>query len=95
MTAYMIFTRESTQDQTALDAYRAKVRDTFDGYAHKVLAAYGAQQVLEGKPAEATVILEFPSLAAARAWYDSEAYQQVAQHRLQGSRHRVVLIEGL
>ncbi|MHB9837551.1 DUF1330 domain-containing protein [Paraburkholderia terrae] len=95
MTAYMIFTRESTQDQAALDAYRAKVRDTFDGYTHKVLAAYGTQQVLEGDPAEATVVLEFPSVTAARAWYDSDAYQQVAQHRLKGSRHRVVLIEGL
>ncbi|MFP3550374.1 DUF1330 domain-containing protein [Paraburkholderia sp. SIMBA_049] len=95
MTAYMIFTRESMQDQAALDAYRSKVRDTFDGYAHKVLAAYGTQQVLEGDPAEATVVLEFPSLAAARAWYDSDTYQQVAQHRLKGSRHRVVLIEGL
>jgi len=95
LTAYMIFTRESTQEQTALDAYRAKVRDTFDGYAYKLLAAYGTQQVLEGEPAEATVVLEFPSLAVARAWYDSDAYQAVAQHRLKGSRHRVVLVEGL
>ncbi|BCG03529.1 hypothetical protein PPGU19_080970 (plasmid) [Paraburkholderia sp. PGU19] len=39
-----------------------------------MLAAYGAQQVLEGDPAEATVVLEFPSLAAARAWYYSDAY---------------------
>ncbi len=95
MAAYMIFTRESTQDPAALDAYRSKVRATFDGHAHKVLAAYGTQQVLEGDAAEATVILEFPSVEAARAWYDSEAYQAVAQHRLAGSRHRVVLVEGL
>lgn len=95
MTAYMIFTRESTLDQAALDTYRAKVRDTFNGYAYKVLAAHGAQQVLEGEPAEGTVVLEFPSLAVARAWYDSDAYQEVAQHRLLGSRHRVVLVEGL
>jgi uncharacterized protein (DUF1330 family) len=91
----MIFTRESTQDQAALDAYRSTVRATFDGHAHKVLAAYGTQHVLEGDPAEATVVLEFPSVEAARAWYDSDGYQQAAQHRLAGSRHRVVLIEGL
>jgi uncharacterized protein (DUF1330 family) len=60
-----------------------------------VLAAYGTQQMLEGDPAEATVILEFPSVTAARAWYDSDTYQQVPQHRLEGSRHRVMLIEGL
>ncbi|GJH00642.1 DUF1330 domain-containing protein [Paraburkholderia terrae] len=94
MTAYMIFMRESTQDQAALDAYHSKVRDSFDGYPHKVLAAYGTQQMLEGDPAEATVILEFASVTAARAWYDSDTYQQVAQHRLEGSRHRVMLIEG-
>ncbi|MBP0588647.1 DUF1330 domain-containing protein [Paraburkholderia sp. LEh10] len=71
------------------------MRDTFDGYPHKVLAAYGTQQVQEGDAAEAIVILECPTLAAARAWYDSDAYREVAQHRLRGTRHLVVLVEGL
>ena len=33
--------------------------------------------------------------AAARAWYDSPAYQEVAQHRFKGARYRAVLVEGV
>ena len=48
MTAYIVFTRESTSDQAELDAYSQTVAPTFEGHPLKVLAAYGAQEVLEG-----------------------------------------------
>jgi len=41
------------------------------------------------------VIVEFPSTADARAWYDSPAYQEVVQHRFKGARYRAVLVEGV
>ena len=53
--------------------------ETFEGHSVKFLVAYRPQQVLEGDAPEGVVIVEFPSTAAARAWYDSPAYQQVAQ----------------
>jgi uncharacterized protein (DUF1330 family) len=95
MTAYVVFTHESTRDQTELDMYRSKVRGMFDGHAHKVLAAYGAQQVPEGNAPEGIVILQFASLAEARAWYDSDAYQEAARHRIKGGQHRAMFVEGL
>jgi DNA replication protein DnaC len=55
------------------------VSEPFEGHSVKFLVAYGPQQVLEGDAPEGVVIVEFPSTAAARAWYDSPAYQQVAQ----------------
>jgi uncharacterized protein (DUF1330 family) len=95
MATYIVFTRESTQDQGELDIYQSKVRETFKGHPVKILAAYGPQQVLEGGAPEGVVIVEFPSTAAARAWYDSPAYQEVAQHRFEGARYRAVLVEGV
>ncbi|QSN64481.1 DUF1330 domain-containing protein [Caballeronia sp. M1242] len=95
MATYIVFTRESTQDQRELDEYQSKVGETLQGHPVKVLAAYGPQQVLEGDAPEGVVIVEFPSTAAAREWYDSPAYQQVPQHRFRGARYRAVLVEGV
>jgi uncharacterized protein (DUF1330 family) len=95
MATYIVFTRESTHDQAELDLYQGKVGESFKGHPIKFLAAYGPQQVLEGDGPEGVVIVEFPSTAEARAWYDSPAYLAVAQHRFKGSRYRVVLVEGV
>ena len=95
MATYIVFTRESTQDQSELDIYQSKVLPTFKDHPIKVLAAYGPQQQLEGDAPEGVVIVEFPTTEAARAWYDSPAYQEVARHRFKGARYRVVLVEGV
>jgi uncharacterized protein (DUF1330 family) len=84
MATYIVFTKESTQDQGELDIYQSKVGETFKGHPVKILAAYGPQQILEGDAPE-----------GARAWYDSPAYQEVAQHRFKGARYRAVLVEGV
>jgi uncharacterized protein (DUF1330 family) len=95
MSTYIVFTRESTQDQAELDKYQSEVSKTFGGHPIKILAAYGPQQVLEGGAPEGVVIVEFPSAAAARAWYDSPAYQAVAKHRFNGATYRAVMVEGV
>jgi uncharacterized protein (DUF1330 family) len=95
MSTYVVFTRESTQDQDELSKYQSEVSKSFDGHPIKILAAYGPQQVLEGAAPEGVVIVEFPTTAAARAWYDSPAYQTVAKHRINGATYRSVLVEGV
>ena len=79
MATYIVFTKESTQDQSELNIYQSKVRETFEGHPIKLLAAYGPQQALEGSAPEGVVIMEFPTTTAAREWYDSPAYQAIAQ----------------
>lgn len=95
MPTYIVFTRESTQDQAELDIYQSKVGATFKDHPHKVLAAYGPQQVLEGDAPEGVVVVEFPSTEAARSWYDSPEYQEAAKHRFKGSTYRAILVEGV
>ncbi|MDP9102679.1 MAG: DUF1330 domain-containing protein, partial [Pseudomonadota bacterium] len=36
-----------------------------------------------------------PDMAAARAWYDSPAYQVAKAHRVNGADYRVIFVEGL
>jgi uncharacterized protein (DUF1330 family) len=95
MATYIVFTRESTRDQRELDIYQANVAETFADYPIKVLSAYGPQQLLEGEGAAGVVIVEFPDTPSERTWYDSEEYQAIAKHRLNGATYRAVLVEGL
>lgn len=95
MTAFVVFTRESTQDQAELDRYSAAAKATFTGHEVEFLAAYGPLEVLEGPPIEGVVILQFPSLEEAKHWYFGPAYQEAVQHRFKGASYRGFIVEGL
>ena len=95
MSAYLVFIREKTLDESELKAYWAKIRATMEGHPIKILAAYGRHVTLEGPEVEGVVIAEFPTLEEARAWYDSPAYQEVAQHRFRGAIYRGLIVEGV
>src|SRR5690554_6652003 len=95
MTAYIVFQREATSDQHALDRYAARADGTFAGRDVRALVDYGTLEVLEGSAVEGIVVLEFPDAAAAKAWYFSEQYQEVAKDRFRGSTYRAVLVEGV
>jgi uncharacterized protein (DUF1330 family) len=95
MSAYFIFTREKTLDQSEMEIYNEQVRATTAGHDLKRLAAYGPHEDLEGSPNEGTIILEFPSMEAAKAWYDSPAYREVRIHRFNGAIYRATLVQGV
>ncbi|BDI33840.1 hypothetical protein CCAX7_58910 [Capsulimonas corticalis] len=95
MSAYLVFTRERTLDPAELAIYWEEIGATFAGHEVKLLASYGPQEDLEGAPTEGTVIAEFPSMEAAKAWYDSPAYVAVRQHRLKGAVYHGLIVSGI
>jgi uncharacterized protein (DUF1330 family) len=95
MPVYGVFIREATHDQSELDAYTPKAAASMAGRAMKILAAYGRQEVLEGPDVEGVVVVEFPSMAEAKAWYESPAYRSAREHRFRGADYRAVLVEGV
>jgi uncharacterized protein (DUF1330 family) len=95
MAAYAVFIRDNTLDAAELETYSQKVGATLAGHPITVLAAYGRHEVLEGPDVEGVVILEFPSLDEAKAWYDSPAYREVREHRFRGAQYRAVIVEGV
>jgi uncharacterized protein (DUF1330 family) len=84
MKGYLVFTRDKTLDKNELDTYSKEVPATFAGY-----------EDLEGAATEGTVILEFPSTEAAKAWYTGAPYRAVREHRFKGANYRVTLVEGV
>jgi uncharacterized protein (DUF1330 family) len=95
MSAYAIFIRDKTKDQAELDAYGPKAQASLAGHPVKILAAYGRQEVLEGPQAEGVVIVEFPTLEAAKEWYNSPAYREAREYRFRGADYHAVIVEGL
>ena len=41
------------------------------------------------------VVLEFPTLNAAKAWYSSPAYQKILPIRLKSTRSRMMFVDGV
>lgn len=94
MPAYIVFTRERIRDQELYDTYAGKSRATLAGHSFKRLAAYGKFECFEGAPIEGAVILEFPTMEEAKAWYDGPEYSAVRVDRFKGADYRVFIVEG-
>jgi len=95
MAAYAIFIRERMRDPKTIEAYNAQAGPSLDGHPAKILAAYGRQELLEGAAHEGVVILEFPTMEAARAWYDGPAYRAARELRFKAADYRAFIVEGL
>jgi uncharacterized protein (DUF1330 family) len=95
MSAYLIFTRDKTLDPQELATYSKDVPATLAGHEVKLLVLYGSHEDLEGAATEGTVILEFPNMDAAKAWYDGPAYRKVREHRFKGATYHVILVKGV
>ena len=95
MSAYLVFTKEKTLDPFELAIYQQQVPSTLEPFDVRRLVTNGQLEVLEGAPVEGVVITEFPTMEAAKAWYDSPAYRDARVHRLQGAEYRCVLVEGV
>ena len=94
MSAYVVVVRELTTDTEAMARHRKLASKARMGRNMSSVAHYGPHQVLEGQGVEGIAILQFPTMAAAREWYDSPEYSQARTHRLQGSYTKVLLVEG-
>jgi uncharacterized protein (DUF1330 family) len=95
MSAYVVLTPETALDNLELGAYLKEVRGTLAGHEFRVLAFNGSHEDLEGPSKEGTVILEFPSVEAAKTWYNDWPYREVSEHRLKGVTYRGTLVEGV
>ena len=68
----------------------------FARYGGEMLAVDETPVTLEGQWEHTrTVIIRFESSTDARAWYDSDAYQELAKHRWEGSTADIAIVAGL
>lgn len=100
MPAYIIVYRETpVRDQAAINEYSRRNRENAPAFQEKFgvrpLVVYGASETLEGSNPDGIVMLQFPTIDDARAWYHSPAYQEALAYRKEAADWRVVIVEGL
>lgn len=95
MAAYMI----ATIVVTDMDQYKKYVDRTpgvIDRYGGRFIARGGETVTLEGpEETRRVVLVEFPSLEQARAFYNSPEYQEVKKLREGAAVMQLVAIEGV
>src|SRR5580700_6942581 len=95
MSAYLLYICREVHDRALLEEYWRRIGPTFQGHSVKILAAYTECDHLEGAgPVEGVVLAEFPSMKAAKAWYNSPAYREVRKYRIKGAKYLGLLVEG-
>jgi uncharacterized protein (DUF1330 family) len=95
MSVYVI-AQAKIENRGLLDQYGAKVGPTIKSHQGRVVAFDEEPKVVEG-PLEhpRTVILEFPSMTAFHAWYDSPEYQEILPLRLKSTRGTLIVAKGV
>lgn len=94
MSAYVIFIRTQTRVSAELELYAQKALASLAGHSVEIRALYGHHEVIEGAEIEGAAILEFPSFAEARQWYDGAFYHEAREHRLRGADCMGIIVEG-
>ena len=95
MSAYII-AQIQIDDRQQYSNYEEGFMAVFEKFNGKMLAVDESPELLEGSWSYTrTVLIEFPSTADVNAWYSSEEYQALAQHRFSSSSANVVSIQGL
>ena len=79
----------------AIVDYLERIDATMAPYGGRFLVHGGTVTPLEGTWDGDLVVLEFPDAAAARAWYDSPAYQEILALRTEHSASIACLVEGV
>ncbi len=91
---YVIFTEHVT-DADGITAYSAAAKPLVIAAGGTAVIAGPTQRVAEGEwHGTTTVVLEFPSVEAANAWYDSADYRAVIDQRHQAATSNVAIFEG-
>ena len=84
----------SVDDAQAYEAYRQANAAAFAKYGARFLVRGGPQDVVEGAARPRSVVLEFPSIEAARACYHSPEYRRAKALRDPVSQFDLVIVEG-
>ena len=95
MSVYVIV-QGKVENRRLLDQYVAKAGPAIKSHQGRTLAFDEEPEVVEGTIENPrTVIVEFPSMTAFRAWYDSPEYQEILPLRLKATRGTLIVAKGL
>lgn len=95
MAAYLI-ARVSVRDPVAYSQYSVRTPAIIAQYGGRLVVRGGQMETLEGEEGgERVVVVEFPSMEAARAFYHSAEYQEAKALRTPVSDANFIIVQGV
>jgi uncharacterized protein (DUF1330 family) len=95
MAAYVIYQGEVT-DAARYDVYKTHAAASIERAGGRYVARGGDVEVFEGDVAPGrTVVIEFPTMEAALAWYHGDEYVAARKLREGAARCRMYVVDGV
>ncbi|MDH6214033.1 DUF1330 domain-containing protein [Streptomyces pseudovenezuelae] len=95
MTAYVIAHLQEAAPHPEIAEYVERIPATFEPYGGRFLVHVAKHEVVEGSWPGHVVVIAFPGMAEARAWWDSPEYQEIAPLRARHIPSDIVLVPGV
>ncbi len=95
MAAYIVVDVEVT-DQTVYQTYAKQTAATLEPYGGKFIVRGGNAEIIEGDwQPKRLVVIEFPGVEQAKAWYNSPEYTAIIGIRHRSANARMILVQGV
>lgn len=94
MTAYAIAHLRDVDLNPEIADYIRRIDATLAPFGGRFLIHGATPEVMEGPWEGDLVVIAFPDRGAARAWYDSPAYQAILPLRANNSRSAAIIVDG-
>jgi uncharacterized protein (DUF1330 family) len=90
---YAIFQEKIEDWDRYMEEYLPTASETIEDHGGEVIVGIPDPDIVEGEwDHSLTVVVEFPSVAAAQAWYSDPAYEEVKQIRIESSEYANAVI---
>jgi uncharacterized protein (DUF1330 family) len=95
MTAYAVAHLRTVDQNAEIVDYLRRIDATLDPFDGRFVVHGALPEVLEGDWPGVLVVIGFPDRDAARAWYDSPAYQEILPLRTRNAGGVTLLVDGV
>jgi uncharacterized protein (DUF1330 family) len=93
--AYVIAHLQDAAPHPDIAEYIERLPTTFEPYGGRYLVHATQHEVKEGSWPGAVVMIGFPRIAEARAWWDSPGYREIAPLRSRHIEGDIILVDGV
>ena len=95
MPAYAIAHLQDAAPHTEIADYIDRIPSTFEPFGGRFLVHATPHEVKEGSWHGGVVVIGFPAIDDARAWWDSPAYREIAPLRSRHLKGNIILVDGV
>ena len=95
MTAYAVAVIRETRFNDEVIKYLQGIDETLSAFSGKYIVHGGPYKPVEGAWTGDLVVIEFPSMEKAEAWYHSDAYAAIRPLRTNNTEGDVLLVPGV